>query len=140
MTAVMGSLGCLGLSEALQLIGPAHGVLESREDTRVPDAVSAATSGASSPCFREAPGAAGLSAWRSQVLTQPRAGKSAAGPLTFRGPVVQPERRSRVLTGMSEEAMDAGIEVKVEEYDGTYECLFCGESVRGQPALQVLAL
>ena len=37
---------------------------------------------------------------------------------------------------MSEEAMDAGIEVKVEPYDGTYECLFCGESVRGQAALQ----
>ena len=32
--------------------------------------------------------------------------------------------------------MDAGIEVKVEEYDGTYVCLFCGESVRGQPALK----
>ena len=32
--------------------------------------------------------------------------------------------------------MDAGIEVKVEDYDGTYECLFCGESVRGQPALK----
>ena len=37
---------------------------------------------------------------------------------------------------MSEEAMDAGIEVKVEPYDGTYECLFCGVSVRGQAALQ----
>ena len=37
---------------------------------------------------------------------------------------------------MSEKAMDAGIEVKVEDYDGTYECLFCGESVRGQPALK----
>ena len=38
---------------------------------------------------------------------------------------------------MSEEAMvDAGIEVKVEDYDGTYVCLFCGESVRGQPALK----
>ena len=32
--------------------------------------------------------------------------------------------------------MGAGIEVKVEPYDGTYECLFCGESVRGQPALK----
>ena len=32
--------------------------------------------------------------------------------------------------------MDAGIEVKVEPYDGTYECLFCGESVRGQAALK----
>ena len=32
--------------------------------------------------------------------------------------------------------MDAGIEVKVEDYDGTYVCLFCGESVRGQPALK----
>ena len=37
---------------------------------------------------------------------------------------------------MSEKAMDAGIEVKVEPYDGTYECLFCGESVRGQAALK----
>ena len=37
---------------------------------------------------------------------------------------------------MSKAAMDAGIEVKVEEYDGTYVCLFCGESVRGQPALK----
>ena len=34
--------------------------------------------------------------------------------------------------------MDTGVEVKVEEYDGTYECLFCGESVRGQPALKCL--
>ena len=25
-------------------------------------------------------------------------------------------------------ATDAGIEVNVEEYDGTYKCLFCGES------------
>ena len=33
---------------------------------------------------------------------------------------------------MSGEAMlNAGIEVKVEDYDGTYVCLFCGESVRG---------
>ena len=32
--------------------------------------------------------------------------------------------------------MNAGIEVKVEDYDGTYVCLFCGESVRGQPALK----
>ena len=38
---------------------------------------------------------------------------------------------------MSEQAMlNAGIEVKVEDYDGTYVCLFCGESVRGQPALK----
>ena len=37
---------------------------------------------------------------------------------------------------MSEEAMNAGIEFKVEPYDGTYECLFCGESVRGQAALK----
>ena len=38
---------------------------------------------------------------------------------------------------MSEQAMvEAGIEVKVEDYDGTYVCLFCGESVRGQPALK----
>ena len=38
---------------------------------------------------------------------------------------------------MSGEAMvNAGIEVKVEDYDGTYVCLFCGESVRGQPALK----
>ena len=38
---------------------------------------------------------------------------------------------------MSEKAtMDAGIEVKVEQYDGTCVCLFCGESVRGQPALK----
>ena len=42
---------------------------------------------------------------------------------------------------MSAEAMDAGIEVKVESddevepYDGTYACLFCSESVRGMPAL-----
>ena len=40
------------------------------------------------------------------------------------------------MTRMYAEAMDAGIEVKVEEYDGTYVCLFCGESVRGQPALK----
>ena len=32
--------------------------------------------------------------------------------------------------------MDAGVEVKVEDYDGTYVCLFCGESVRGKPALK----
>ena len=45
--------------------------------------------------------------------------------------------RSRVLTRMSGEAtLNAGIEVKVEDYDGTYVCLFCGESVRGQPALK----
>ena len=42
---------------------------------------------------------------------------------------------------MSAEAMDAGIEVKVESddevepYDGSYACLICTESVRGQPAL-----
>ena len=42
---------------------------------------------------------------------------------------------------MSHEAMDAGIEVKVESvdevepYDGSYACLICTESVRGQPAL-----
>ena len=40
--------------------------------------------------------------------------------------------------------MDAGIEVKmesddeVEPYDGSYACLICTESVRGQPALEVL--
>ena len=32
--------------------------------------------------------------------------------------------------------MSAGIEVKVEDYDGTYACAFCSESVRGQPALK----
>ena len=32
--------------------------------------------------------------------------------------------------------LNAGIEVKVEQYDGTCVCLFCGESVRGQPALK----
>ena len=32
--------------------------------------------------------------------------------------------------------VNAGVEVKVEDYDGTYVCLFCGESVRGQPALK----
>ena len=32
--------------------------------------------------------------------------------------------------------MDAGVEVKVKDYDGTYVCLFCGESVQGQPALK----
>ena len=31
--------------------------------------------------------------------------------------------------------MDAGVEVKVEEYDGSYDCLFCGDSVRGTAAL-----
>ena len=31
--------------------------------------------------------------------------------------------------------MDAGVEVKVEDYDGSYVCLFCGDSVRGLPAL-----
>ena len=36
---------------------------------------------------------------------------------------------------MSEEAMHAGVEVKVEDYDGSYDCLFCGDSVRGMPAL-----
>ena len=43
---------------------------------------------------------------------------------------------------MSEEAMDAGVEVKVESedevepYDGTYACGFCSESVRGTAALK----
>ena len=32
--------------------------------------------------------------------------------------------------------LDAGIEVKVEDYDGTYACGVCSESVRGQPALK----
>ena len=32
--------------------------------------------------------------------------------------------------------MDAGIEVKVEDYDGTYACVFCSESVRGTAALK----
>ena len=36
---------------------------------------------------------------------------------------------------MSEDAMDAGIEIKVEPYDGTYVCLMCGDSVRGMAAL-----
>ena len=36
---------------------------------------------------------------------------------------------------MSKAVMDAGIEVKVEPYDGTYDCLFCGDSVRGWAAL-----
>ena len=31
--------------------------------------------------------------------------------------------------------MHAGVEVKVEDYDGSYVCLFCGDSVRGLPAL-----
>ena len=31
--------------------------------------------------------------------------------------------------------MDAGVEVKVEPYDGTYVCLMCGDSVRGMAAL-----
>ena len=31
--------------------------------------------------------------------------------------------------------MHAGVEVKVEDYDGSYDCLFCGDSVRGMPAL-----
>ena len=26
--------------------------------------------------------------------------------------------------------------VKAEEYDGTYECVICSESVRGEPALK----
>ena len=34
--------------------------------------------------------------------------------------------------------MDAGVEVKVEDYDGSYACLFCGDSVRGQPAVACL--
>ena len=33
--------------------------------------------------------------------------------------------------------MDAGIVVKVEDYDGMCKCLFCGPSVRGQPALKI---
>ena len=37
---------------------------------------------------------------------------------------------------MSEGAKDAGIEVKVEPYDGTYACLICGDSVRGMAALK----
>ena len=37
---------------------------------------------------------------------------------------------------MAEQAMDAGIEVKVEDYDGTYACVFCSESVRGTAALK----
>ena len=50
---------------------------------------------------------------------------------------------------MSEEAMEAGIKVKVESvdkvepYDGSYDCLFCTETVRVQPdragVLQVMA-
>ena len=32
--------------------------------------------------------------------------------------------------------MDAGVEVKVEDYDGTYACGFCSESVRGTAALK----
>ena len=38
---------------------------------------------------------------------------------------------------MSEEAMEAGIKVKVESvdtvepYDGSYDCLICTETVRG---------
>ena len=31
--------------------------------------------------------------------------------------------------------MDAGVEVKVEEYDESYDCLFCGDLVRGTAAL-----
>ena len=31
--------------------------------------------------------------------------------------------------------MDAGVEIKVEPYDGTYVCLMCGDSVRGMAAL-----
>ena len=37
---------------------------------------------------------------------------------------------------MAEQAMDAGIEVKVEDYDGTYACVFCFKSVRGTAALK----
>lgn len=29
-----------------------------------------------------------------------------------------------------------GLKVKIEQYDGSYDCLICGESVRGAPALQ----
>ena len=42
---------------------------------------------------------------------------------------------------MSKEAMGAGVEVKVEsgdeveDYDGSYACLICTESVRGTAAL-----
>ena len=42
---------------------------------------------------------------------------------------------------MSKEAMGAGVEVKVEsgdeveDYDGSYACLICSESVRGTAAL-----
>jgi hypothetical protein len=28
------------------------------------------------------------------------------------------------------------LKVEVEEYDGTYECIICSESVRGKPALK----
>ena len=31
--------------------------------------------------------------------------------------------------------MEGENQVKVEAYDGTYDCLICGTSVRGQPAL-----
>ena len=43
---------------------------------------------------------------------------------------------------MSQEAMDAGVDVKVESddevepYDGSYACGFCSESVRGTAALK----
>ena len=37
---------------------------------------------------------------------------------------------------MSKEATDAGIEVKVEPFDGSYACGFCSESVRGTAALK----
>ena len=49
---------------------------------------------------------------------------------------------SRVSAQMSEEAIDAGVEVKVESddevepYDGSYACGFCSESVRGTAALK----
>ena len=32
------------------------------------------------------------------------------------------------------------MEVKVEDYDGTYDCLICGRSVRGQLALHCTVL
>ena len=44
---------------------------------------------------------------------------------------------------MSEEAIDAGVEAKVESddevepYDGSYACGFCSESVRGTAALKL---
>ena len=40
------------------------------------------------------------------------------------------------MSHMSKEATDAGIEVKVEPFDGSYACGFCSESVRGTAALK----